>query len=74
MKNKPNLIVMLTNHDVTVKDACELAERLGISNLILWHTEDKNIKKRQELYLAEGKPYFSGKLYVPEDQTIIDLA
>lgn len=26
MKNKPNLIVMLTNHDVTVKDACEIFE------------------------------------------------
>ncbi len=60
-------------HHSTVKDACELAETLGIRNLILWHTEDKNIADRQKLYLDEGRPYFSGKLYVPEDQTVIDL-
>lgn len=60
-------------HHSTVKDACELAENLGISNLILWHTEDKNLDRRQELYMAEGKPYFSGSLYVPEDETVIDL-
>lgn len=60
-------------HHSTVKDACELADTLGISNLILWHTEDKNIAKRQELYLAEGKPHFSGRLFVPEDQTVIPL-
>lgn len=51
----------------TVKDACEMAERLGIRNLILYHTEDKNYASRKELYLAEGKPYFSGNLYVPYD-------
>ena len=28
---------------------------------------------RFDLYLEEGKPYFSGNLYVPEDQTIITL-
>ncbi|MCI8516973.1 MAG: MBL fold metallo-hydrolase [Hungatella sp.] len=61
-------------HHSTVKDACELGERLGVSNLILWHTEDKNIAKRQDLYLAEGKPYFSGRLIVPEDMTVIDLS
>ena len=27
-------------HHSTVKDACELAERLGVKNLLLYHTED----------------------------------
>lgn len=58
----------------TVKDACEMAEKLGVRNLILYHTEDKNIARRKELYLAEGKPHFSGKLYVPEDLEVFDLA
>ena len=49
------------------------SEELGIQNLILWHTEDKNIASRQKLYLEEGAPCFSGRLYVPEDQTVIDL-
>lgn len=60
-------------HHSTVKDACELGERLGVKNLILWHTEDKNIARRQELYTEEGKPFFSGTLHVPEDGTVIDL-
>lgn len=57
----------------TVKDACETAERLQIKNLILYHTEDKNIQKRKELYLAEGKQYYSGNLFVPDDREIILL-
>ena len=31
-------------HHSTVKDACELAERLGVKNLLLYHTEDKTSK------------------------------
>ena len=46
-------------HHSTVKDACQLARSLEIENLILWHTEDKNIRRRQELYLEEGRPFFS---------------
>lgn len=60
-------------HHSTVKDACELAESLKIPNLVLWHTEDKSIEKRKKLYLAEGKPYYQGSLYVPDDRDIIDL-
>lgn len=60
-------------HHSTVKDACELAETLDIANLILWHTEDKNIACRQKLYMEEGQRYFSGCLYVPADQTILTL-
>ncbi|MGN0155656.1 MAG: MBL fold metallo-hydrolase [Lachnospiraceae bacterium] len=51
----------------TVKEACENAEMLNVKNLILYHTEDKNIKKRKELYTEEGKAYFSGNLFVPDD-------
>lgn len=51
----------------TVKDSCEIAQKLNISNLILYHTEDKNIKKRKELYKQEGQRYFKGNLKVPND-------
>lgn len=54
-------------HHSTVKDACELAQTLGVENLILYHTEDKTIEHRKELYTAEGKLYFSGNLFVPDD-------
>ena len=60
-------------HHSTVKDACELAETLGVQNLILYHTEDKNIKNRKSLYMEEGKQYYSGNLYVPDDLEEIEL-
>lgn len=60
-------------HHSTVKDACELAETLHVQNLILYHTEDKNIEKRKELYLEEGRAYYSGNLYVPGDLESFEL-
>jgi len=60
-------------HHSTVKDACELAEKLNVQNLLLYHTEDKNYASRKELYMAEGKQYFSGKLWIPDDLETITL-
>ena len=54
-------------HHTTVMDACKIAETLGVKNLILYHTEDKNIKNRKALYVEEGAPFFNGNLYVPDD-------
>lgn len=54
-------------HHSTVKEACELAGELGVQNLILYHTEDRNIKNRKEMYLEEGSRYFHGNLFVPND-------
>ena len=51
----------------------ELAERLHVKNLVLYHTEDKNIARRQELYRAEGETYFTGNLLIPEDMDVIEL-
>lgn len=60
-------------HHSTVKEACETAEKLGIPNLILYHTEDKNIKERKRLYTEEGKVYYRGNLYVPDDMEVFEL-
>ena len=60
-------------HHSTVKDACELAERLGARHLILWHTEDKTYPERAALYRAEGEAYYHGDLLVPEDGSVIEL-
>ena len=57
----------------TVADACRLAQELGVENLVLYHTEDKNIDRRKELYTREGREFFDGKLYVPEDLESIEL-
>ncbi|HJC48633.1 MAG TPA: MBL fold metallo-hydrolase [Candidatus Lachnoclostridium pullistercoris] len=60
-------------HHSTVKDACELADELHIPNLVLWHTEDDHLDSRRETYTAEGRQYYSGNLYVPDDKEILDL-
>lgn len=60
-------------HHSTVKDACEIAERLCIRNLILCHTEDRHIRERKGLYTKEGKNYFSGNLFVPDDRECIEI-
>ena len=60
-------------HHSTVKDACELANKMNVKNLLLYHTEDKNMKNRKELYTAEGKQYYQGNLYIPDDLEEIEL-
>ena len=60
-------------HHSTVMDACALAEKMKVENLVLYHTEDKNIARRKELYTREGTMYFHGNLYVPEDLETIEL-
>lgn len=60
-------------HHSTVKEACELAEELHVRNLVLWHTEDKNIRHRKTLYSEEGRHFYHGNLFVPDDQDVLDL-
>lgn len=54
-------------HHSTVRDACTLAEQLGVENLLLYHTEDQHLSERKALYTAEGRGFFHGNLYVPDD-------
>ena len=59
-------------HHKTVKDACEMAEELKVKNLILYHTEDSDLKHRKDSYYKEGSRYYHGNLYIPEDlETIL---
>ena len=60
-------------YHATVKEACENATQLGAKNLILYHTEDKNLADRKRLYQEEGREYFKGKLYVPDDLDMLEL-
>ena len=57
----------------TVKDACLAAQELHVENLLLYHTVDKYMGNRKDLYLAEGKQYFQGNIYVPEDLELLVL-
>ena len=60
-------------HHSTAADAAALAEKLGVENLLLYHTEDKNILKRKELYSAEAAQHYSGRIHVPDDLEVIKL-
>lgn len=60
-------------HHSTVKEACELAQGLHIPNLVLWHTEDKTIQTRKQMYTAEGQQFYTGRLFVPDDLDEIKL-
>ena len=60
-------------HHSTVADACRLAQSMGVKNLVLYHTEDRNIARRKELYTREGEEFFRGSLYVPEDLEELEL-
>lgn len=60
-------------HHSTVKDACMVGESFQIPNLLLYHTEDKNIQNRKELYLKEGKNSYHGNLLVPNDGEVVEL-
>lgn len=60
-------------HHSTVRDACLLAQKLGVKNLLLYHTEDKTLDRRKELYREEGLRYYSGRLWIPNDMETIEL-
>lgn len=60
-------------HHSTVKDACELAERLSVKNMLLYHTEDRTLADRKELYLEEGRQYYNGRLWIPDDLETIEI-
>ncbi len=60
-------------HHSTVKDACELAEKLNVKNLLLYHTEDKTLSDRAKLYKEEGLQYYHGNLFIPDDLESIEI-
>ena len=62
-----NIFKPYEKHHSTVKEASELAKLLKIKNLVLYHTEEQNLKKRKQLYTEEAKQYFNGNIYVPND-------
>ena len=46
---------------------------MHVTNLLLYHTEDKHIQNRKDLYTKEGARYFHGSLFIPDDLEVLDL-
>ena len=57
----------------TALDAGKLAEKLGVKNLILYHTEEKTLADRKENYIREAAENFKGRIFVPDDLEVIEL-
>lgn len=60
-------------HHSTAADAGKLAQKLGVKNLVLYHTEDTQLQNRYNLYAREAGDYFKGPVFVPEDLQTLDL-
>ena len=60
-------------HHNTVLDIARLATDGNIGNLILFHSEDRDIDNRQKLYAAEGAGMFGGRIIVPRDLETINI-
>ena len=55
MKNRPNLIVMLTNHDVTVKDAYEVFDQCkDIESVKHWGFKNVGLPKDEMKRLVQA--------------------
>lgn len=59
-------------HHATVLDAARCAQRLGVQNLVLYHTIDYPEGRRARM-TAEAQSVYSGQIYVPEDLETIDI-
>ena len=58
-------------HHSTALDSSNLANELGVCNLVLYHTEDKTLATRKHTYAAEAAKGFKGGIFVPDDLEVI---
>lgn len=60
-------------HHSTALDAGNLAEKLKARNLVLYHTEDTDLKNRKQQYTKEVELLYQGTVYVPDDLEVLKL-
>ena len=60
-------------HHSTAYDAGQVAERLGVKNLLLYHTEDSDLENRAKKYAEEAMQNFKGNIFVPNDLEVIKI-
>lgn len=60
-------------HHSTARDAAIKADELCVKALLLYHTEDSDLKNRKENYSNEARAYFSKKIFVPDDLDVIEF-
>ncbi len=68
-----NVFKPYEKHHSTALEAGLAAEKLNVKNLLLYHTEDKNLSTRKKSYTEEASLNFKGKVFVPDDLEKINL-
>lgn len=60
-------------HHYTVKDVAITAEKAGVKNLILYHSEDVTTDRKKD-YTEEANDYYNGNVIIPSDLYSIELS
>lgn len=60
-------------HHSSALEAGVLAEKLNVRNLLLYHTEDRNLATLKKDYAEEAQRNFKGKVIVPDDLEVISI-
>lgn len=68
-----NIFHPYEKHHSTALDAGRQAEKLGVKNLLLYHTEDTHLATRRETYTFEARRTFTGNVHVPDDLETVNL-
>ena len=72
LDTEENIFHAYEKHHSTAKSVAIVMNKLGVKNLILYHTEDTH-KDKKELYTKEAQAYFDGNVIVPNDLDIIEI-
>ncbi len=59
-------------HHQTVKDVAEIAQKMNVRNMVLYHSEDRTDNK-EKLYRAEASEYFDDEVIIARDLQTIRL-
>ncbi|MDE6567199.1 MAG: MBL fold metallo-hydrolase [Lachnospiraceae bacterium] len=73
LKSEEHIFHPYTKHHSTAYDAGQIAERLGVGNLVLYHTEDSDLQNRAKKYTEEARQSFQGNIFVPDDLEVIRI-
>ena len=57
----------------TVAEAAQIAQKLNVENVVLWHTADDLGKKREKTYIKEAKENCSANVIVPKDLQVVEI-
>lgn len=57
----------------TVEYTTKICQEQDVKNVILSHTMDNDLENRKEIFVATGKKYFDGNIYVPDDLETIEI-